>query len=225
MSDLKSQLKAWQKGQNVGTAEKAEAPRPPRGQAAPPASKTNAFKNASQDAPQGLSPDERALFMKAVDGDLKPEEVGPPAMASAPQAQATEQDVFLAAMAHLEGGPGGREPSSPSVPEPRGPQPAPARLVKRVMRGEEKPAFTLDLHGDSADVATDRLVHFLAEMHERGTRLLLVIHGKGEGILANRVERVLDDQDCVAHHFTAPSHLGGAGARVIQLRKAGKGKA
>lgn len=93
-----------------------------------------------------------------------------------------------------------------------------ARFRVRVQRGDFHPHASIDLHGDSREQAEKRLRTFLrAEQHKR-SEIVLVVHGKGLGILATEVRDVLDAEPSVAEHVPAPPAWGGEGARMVRLK-------
>lgn len=93
-----------------------------------------------------------------------------------------------------------------------------ARFATRVQRGDFQPQATIDLHGDSREQAETRLRNFLRAEQQKRSETVLVVHGKGLGILATEVREVLDAEACVAEHVGAPPAWGGDGARVVRLK-------
>jgi DNA-nicking Smr family endonuclease len=91
-----------------------------------------------------------------------------------------------------------------------------ARFAKRVTRGEVEPAAAVDLHGLDRDQASARLRRFLSTA---AGETVLVIHGRGAGIVRAAALAELDRHPRVAEHLTAPRHLGGEGARLVRLRR------
>jgi DNA-nicking Smr family endonuclease len=91
-----------------------------------------------------------------------------------------------------------------------------ARFRRRVARGEVTPGDEIDLHGDDRRTAAERLRRFL-----RATvaDVVLVVHGKGLGVLEATVVAELDAHPRVAEHVRAPAVLGGAGARLVRLQR------
>ena len=83
----------------------------------------------------------------------------------------------------------------------------------------------LDLHGMTAREAADAVVSFIRTERRRGTRTVLIIHGKGlhsedgRGVLADEVLDALRRR--VGHQVlaatTAPARCGGQGAIVVRL--------
>jgi DNA-nicking Smr family endonuclease len=91
--------------------------------------------------------------------------------------------------------------------------PSPRRARRR---SEEEPPSALDLHGCDRVTAVERLTRFLAARPPGTTAL--VVHGRGEQILAGVVTRFLDRHPRVLDHAEAPRRWGGAGARLVRLR-------
>jgi DNA-nicking Smr family endonuclease len=92
----------------------------------------------------------------------------------------------------------------------------PARFARRVERGEVEPAASIDLHGFDRDQATTRLRRFLSTA---AGEAVLVIHGRGAGIVRAAALAELERHPRVAEHLMAPRHLGGAGAVLVRLRR------
>ena len=90
-----------------------------------------------------------------------------------------------------------------------------ARFAKRVARGDIEPAASVDLHGLDRDQAAARLRRFLSTA---AGETVLVIHGRGAGIVRAAALAELDRHPRVAEHLPAPRHLGGDGARLVRLR-------
>lgn len=81
----------------------------------------------------------------------------------------------------------------------------------------------LDLHGLTEQQAFLRVTHFIEQHHQRGTRTIGIIHGKGlrstDGpVLKLAVIDWLEEHSQVLRHHVAPPHQGGDGARIVQLR-------
>ena len=92
-----------------------------------------------------------------------------------------------------------------------------ARFTKRVARGDVEPEAVLDLHGLDRAAATDRLRRFLSSAHSE-VKVILVVHGRGLGVLEQATVAELDRHPRVAEHVPAPPAFGGAGARLVRLR-------
>ena len=125
------------------------------------------------------------------------------------------------------------------------PQPAPAkpaipplaplerRLRTQLRRGQQSVEAVIDLHGMRQDEAHDALRGFLRREQGRGTRLALVVTGKGaagssgfgdeRGVLKRVVPhwlRLPDIRPFVVGFEEAEQRHGGAGALYIRLRRA-----
>lgn len=136
--------------------------------------------------------------------------------APAQQRQISDQALFLQAV-------GDMTPEDVGRHKPRvsgRPSAADARFARRVQRGEVAPANTIDLHGDDRTRALERTRIFLEAEARARTEVVLVVHGKGQGILSAEVWRLLDEHPLVVEHLPAPKPLGGEGARVVRLRSA-----
>jgi DNA-nicking Smr family endonuclease len=78
---------------------------------------------------------------------------------------------------------------------------------------------TLDLHGMIVEDALKALRNFLKEEQVRGSKTLLVVHGKGTGTLRNAVWEVLERDYLVYDFQAAPSRLGGSGALIVRINR------
>ncbi len=106
----------------------------------------------------------------------------------------------------------------------------------RLKRGLLEPDAKIDLHGRTEEAAYRALLSFLANAHQRGHRLVLVVTGKGNpknddtatwtmrstGVLKEMVPRWLNQPDfarLIAK--VSPAHVrhGGGGALYVYLRK------
>lgn len=114
------------------------------------------------------------------------------------------------------------------------------RTAERLRKGAIEPDARLDLHGLSEESAHRALTVFLRSAFSRGTRLALVVTGKGlkssapevpfdlelgrraRGVLKTMVPRWLAEPDLlrfVADVRTAHRRHGGSGALYVYLRK------
>jgi DNA-nicking Smr family endonuclease len=92
-------------------------------------------------------------------------------------------------------------------------------VARRILRGLEEPSVSCDLHGLDREQASQKVHIALSQCHQFDGQVLLIIHGKGQGLLREQVIADLNANVWVADHFVAPAHLGGEGARVIILKK------
>jgi DNA-nicking Smr family endonuclease len=91
-----------------------------------------------------------------------------------------------------------------------------ARFARRISRGDFEPAASIDLHGLDREQASTRLRSFLSSASGEA---VLVIHGRGEGIVRAAAIAELERHPRVAEHLSAPRQLGGDGARLVRLRR------
>jgi len=111
-------------------------------------------------------------------------------------------------------------------------QPGPGSLTRadfrRLRSGKWDPEAYLDLHGCVRDEADRRLDRFLTTQQRQGSRLVLIIAGKGrrsaevQGVLNRRVAELLSDGDLarlVTHFEYAHGTHGGTGAYYVILRR------
>lgn len=78
---------------------------------------------------------------------------------------------------------------------------------------------TIDLHASTLDMALKRTEEFLIRCHLKRFRKVLIIHGKGSGILRDGVRKYLEHHPHVAQLTSAGRHQGGEGAVIALLRQ------
>jgi DNA-nicking Smr family endonuclease len=88
--------------------------------------------------------------------------------------------------------------------------------------GTEKPVEIpidgiLDLHTFSPKEVSDLLNDYIQECIDREIFDLRIIHGKGKGILRDRVRSILKKNPNVKEYSEAPLEAGGWGATVVSL--------
>ena len=96
------------------------------------------------------------------------------------------------------------------------------RTHRRLFRGDVPVDRRLDLHGLTAASAESRLVQFVEAAVRDGCRCVLVITGKGAGILRGHVPDWLKRQPLSPHILAmaeARPHDGGSGALYVLLRR------
>ena len=111
------------------------------------------------------------------------------------------------------------------------------RWQQKLRRGKVKPDGIIDLHGMSEDRAYGALARYIEGARQRGSRLLLVITGKGKGkiadmsfseydrekgILQRNVPRWLSQEPLAAvvlSYHSANARDGGAGALYVVLKR------
>lgn len=77
----------------------------------------------------------------------------------------------------------------------------------------------LDLHTFSPKEVEDLLEDYVAECLKMGIYDLRIIHGKGKGILRDRVRKILAKHPMVESFSEAPLEAGGWGATLARLRR------
>jgi DNA mismatch repair protein MutS2 len=95
--------------------------------------------------------------------------------------------------------------------------PGTARPAVAVERAEEAPA-ELNVIGDTAELARERVDKFLDEAYMAARLRLRVIHGHGKGILRRSLHEMFASHPHVDKFYLAPPHEGGAGATIVELK-------
>jgi len=91
------------------------------------------------------------------------------------------------------------------------------RPVMAARRAEEVPA-ELNVIGDTAELARERVDKFLDEAYMAARLRLRVIHGHGKGILRKSLHEMFASHPHVEKFYLAPPHEGGAGATIVELK-------
>jgi len=84
-------------------------------------------------------------------------------------------------------------------------------------RGDAAPA-ELNVIGDTADVARERVDKFLDEAYMAARFRLRVIHGFGKGILRRTLHEMFASHPHVEKFYLAPPQEGGGGATIVELK-------
>jgi DNA mismatch repair protein MutS2 len=92
--------------------------------------------------------------------------------------------------------------------------PRPAVAARRT---DEAPA-ELNVIGETAEQARERVDKFLDEAYMAGRFRLRVIHGHGKGILRKNLHEMFASHPHVEKFYLAPPHEGGAGATIVELK-------
>jgi DNA mismatch repair protein MutS2 len=92
-----------------------------------------------------------------------------------------------------------------------------ARPAVMVGPREAAPA-EINVIGDTAEVALERVDKFLDEAYVAGRYRLRVIHGHGKGILRKNLHEMLALHPHVEKFCLAPPHEGGGGATIVDLK-------
>ena len=93
---------------------------------------------------------------------------------------------------------------------------------KRFLRGQIPIEARLDLHGMTQNIAHKCLNEFIEQSYIRGLRKVIVVTGKGQGILKNQTPRWLNDpmlRRFILSFSYAQPRDGGDGALYVLLRK------
>jgi DNA-nicking Smr family endonuclease len=77
----------------------------------------------------------------------------------------------------------------------------------------------LDLHTFSPKDVANLLDDYIEACLERGIHELRIIHGKGKGILRERVRAILARHSAVEHFSEAPLEAGAWGATLVILKQ------
>lgn len=96
------------------------------------------------------------------------------------------------------------------------------RTAERLRRGQLPIEARLDLHGHTRETAHRALSGFLAASWESGRRVVLVVTGKGQGILKDAVPRWLNEspnRGRILLVAQAQPKDGGGGALYVLLRR------
>jgi len=78
---------------------------------------------------------------------------------------------------------------------------------------------SIDLHGQTLEQARRSVDKFLKESANRGLRKILIIHGKGSGILQTGIRDYLEGHPLAGRRTIARREEGGSGALVVIVRQ------
>ncbi|MGD9332143.1 MAG: Smr/MutS family protein [Desulfobacterales bacterium] len=90
--------------------------------------------------------------------------------------------------------------------------PYPDQPIQLEINGE------LDLHTFRPAELAPLVRDYIAACREKGILSLRIIHGKGRGVLRERVHQILGQSPLVVAFRLAPPEAGGWGATLVQLR-------
>jgi DNA mismatch repair protein MutS2 len=91
------------------------------------------------------------------------------------------------------------------------------RPTATVKPAEEAP-LELNVIGDNAEMACERVDKFLDQAYMAGRFRLRVIHGHGKGILKRTLHEMFASHPHVEKFYLAPPHEGGAGATIVEIK-------
>jgi len=160
--------------------------------------------------------DDRALW-RSVTADITPLEGRPPA----PPASRKPSKPALKRVSPPIAPPTKIRPKQPPLEAGRTPG-VDRRTADRLRRGQLAIDTRLDLHGMTRVEAHDRLTQSVAASWEAGRRVLLVITGKGQGILRDAVPRWLNEGSTrrrIIAFCAAQPKDGGGGALYVLLKR------
>jgi DNA mismatch repair protein MutS2 len=86
-----------------------------------------------------------------------------------------------------------------------------------VRRSDNAPV-ELNVIGDTAEIARERVDKFLDEAYVAGRFRLRIIHGHGKGILRKSLHEMFASHPHVEKFYPAPAHEGGTGATIVELK-------
>ncbi len=160
--------------------------------------------------------DENDELWRYVTKDVKPlPRRAVPGNAKAPMKPVRlRRDSMLEPACHL--------PLPPSVAPQNGSTGIDRNTDEKLRRGKMAIQGRLDLHGLTRGEAHARLQEFMASSYRKGRRCLLVITGKGAGILRGEVQRWLGEtplSGIVLRFYPAQREHGGDGALYVLLRR------
>ncbi len=120
-------------------------------------------------------------------------------------------------------------PSEPNIPLQRRnlePIAFDFKIAKQIRRGITKPDALIDLHGLTLHRAHNALVDFVKREYAKGSRILLIITGKGQSnkpsVIREEARRWIQEDDIrpmVLSFKEAERSHGGSGAFYLHLRK------
>ncbi|BCZ19701.1 hypothetical protein NHP190012_13430 [Helicobacter sp. NHP19-012] len=98
-------------------------------------------------------------------------------------------------------------------PKPKAPSPQ----VQIKQKPQAKGQMRLDLCGLDTQEALEQAQDFLANALLAGFEEVLIVHGKGKGILRSALREWLKKHPKVLDFSDAPYNLGGSGAQVVKI--------
>lgn len=174
-----------------------------------------------------LAKEDIALFHAAVGPVQKQDEVAPPPRAAPPKPRPRSRERDEAdALQQLRTAPFQAAAFGPGDVLEYLREGYPARLLRRLKRGQYAVQDEIDLHRLTQAAAERVLRDFLVEAHHEGRRCVRIIHGKGlrsgdaGPVLKNLVDRLLRQRADVIAFASAAAAAGGSGAVLVLLAPA-----
>jgi DNA-nicking Smr family endonuclease len=178
------------------------------------------MKKKGKKASSGLDSEERELFLRAYYEGFVSEEIITPHKSQKKEQQSnvvedSDRELFLSTInsVHVK-----IQQKNNELLEKKS-------SAKKTAKKREYYDAKIDLHGFFEEDAIRALLAFIRKERSRGSRVLLVIHGKGRGTLKDAVLCVADTHADVLDFCAAPGRLGGEGALILRLGKSKKDKA
>ena len=94
-----------------------------------------------------------------------------------------------------------------------------AKAIPQESREKMPIQDSIDLHGLNLEQAREQVDRFLKNCVGRGLGKVLIIHGKGTGILQNGIARYLEGHPLAGRRHAAKAEDGGSGALVVYIRQ------
>lgn len=100
----------------------------------------------------------------------------------------------------------------------RGLEPGASLKKKSKKKKKSGPDAVLDLHANTLEIALNRTERFLEQCRAVGKKQVLIIHGKGSGILKEGVRNYLSHHPLVSAFDDAQRRFGGSGAVLVFIK-------
>ncbi len=90
--------------------------------------------------------------------------------------------------------------------------------LRKLRRGHWSIQDGIDLHGLTRHQASAAVIEFLEQCLARGLRCVRIVHGKGLGILKEKLRKWLPQREEVLAYCQAPANEGGGGVLLVLLK-------
>lgn len=98
-------------------------------------------------------------------------------------------------------------------------EPEPKKTTNKSTKTKSIIDAVLDLHGVFVEDAMMMVKKFLEREHKRGSKTLLIVHGKGSGVLKQAVWSFIEIHPFIDDFEGAPGRWGGAGALIVRINR------